>query len=53
MNFFWGGGQFRRILYMSSVVGQAETFNYKTNYEAADVSPLTQPNPPRAEHDIF
>lgn len=27
--FFWG--QLRRKLYMSFVVSQAETFNYKTN----------------------
>lgn len=26
-------------------VSQTETFNYKTNYEAAIVSPLTQPGP--------
>lgn len=39
-------GQLRRILYMSSVVVQAETFNYKTNYQAVDVSRMTQPKPP-------
>lgn len=30
---------------MSFAVSQAETFNYKTNYAAASVSPLTQPGP--------
>lgn len=30
---------------MSFAVSQAETFNYKTNYEAASVSLLTQPGP--------
>lgn len=28
---------------MSFVVNQAETFNYKTNYEVVNVSHLTQP----------
>lgn len=30
---------------MSFVVNQAETFNYKTNYEVVNVSHLTQPSP--------
>lgn len=38
---------------MYFVVGHAETFNYKTNYEAADVSPLTQSNPPSSRTGHF
>lgn len=30
---------------MSFVINQAETFNYKTNYELVNVSHLTQPTP--------
>ena len=30
---------------MSFVINQAETFNYKTNYEVVNVSHLTQPSP--------
>lgn len=30
---------------MSFVIDQAETFNYKTNYEVVNVSHLTQPSP--------
>lgn len=30
---------------MSFVVNQAETFNYKTNYEVVNMSHLTQPSP--------
>jgi len=30
---------------MSFVINQAEIFNYKTNYEVANVSHLTQPSP--------
>lgn len=30
---------------MSFMINQAETFNYKTNYELANVSHLTQPTP--------
>lgn len=30
---------------MSFVINQAETFNYKTNYEVVDVSHLTQSTP--------
>lgn len=30
---------------MSFVINQAETFNYKTNYEVVNVSHLTQPTP--------
>lgn len=30
---------------MSFVINQAETFNYKTNYEVVNVSHLTQPAP--------
>lgn len=37
---------------MSFAINQAETFNYKTNYEVANVSHLTQPSL-RAERDIF
>lgn len=46
---FWG--QLRRILCVSYVVSQAETFNYKTNYEAASVPPLTQPGPEQDRAD--
>lgn len=30
---------------MSFVINRAEIFNYKTNYEAANASHLTQPSP--------
>lgn len=30
---------------MSFVINQAETFNYKTNYEVANASHLTRPSP--------
>lgn len=30
---------------MSFLINQAEIFNYKTNYEVANVSHLTQPSP--------
>lgn len=30
---------------MSFAINQAETFNYKTNYEVVNVSHLTQPSP--------